>query len=108
MSIPMTETLGLLLAVPAGVAFGVVFFGGLWWTVRKGMASPNPALWFMVSLILRMGITLSGFYLVSGGQWLRLLVCVLGFIVGRLAVELLTSRIGQDPRRVAVEPSHAP
>lgn len=104
----MTETLALLLAAPAGAALGALFFGGLWWTVRRGLASPHPALWFVASLTLRMGIALSGFYLVSGGQGLRLLLCLLGFIAARLVVERLTRRDGQDPVRPAVEAGHAP
>ena len=65
-------------AAPAGAAPASLFFGGLWWTVRRGLASPHPAVWFLASLLLRMGIALAGFYLVSGGQWPRLLMCLLG------------------------------
>jgi hypothetical protein len=32
----MNETVILVLAGSAGVLLGVFFFGGLWWTVRKG------------------------------------------------------------------------
>jgi heme A synthase len=32
---------------------GVIFFGGLWWTVRKGLSSKRPALCFFGSLLLR-------------------------------------------------------
>ena len=63
----------LALALAAGVLLGAVFFGGLWWTVRKGLSSEQPALWFLGSLLLRTSITLAGFYFVSGGHWERLL-----------------------------------
>ena len=96
----MNETLTLALAWAAGGALGVLFFGGLWWTVRKGVSSQRPALWFFVSLLLRMCIALAGFYLIAGGHWERLLVCLLGFVMARLAVTWLT-RPGQ-------EASHAP
>ena len=72
-----------MLALVAGVLLGAVFFGGLWWTVRKGVSSKRPALWFFGSLLLRMSIALAGFYFVSGGHWERLLVCLLGFVVAR-------------------------
>ena len=49
----MNEVLTLALALLAGVALGAVFFGGLWWTVRKGVSSKHPALWFLGSLLLR-------------------------------------------------------
>jgi hypothetical protein len=32
----MNETLSLVLALVTGVLLGAIFFGGLWWTVRKG------------------------------------------------------------------------
>ncbi len=75
----MNETLNLALAGLAGVALGLAFFGGLWWTVRRGLASTQPALWFLGSLLVRTAVAAGGFYLVGGGQWTRLLACLLGF-----------------------------
>ena len=69
----MNEALTLVLAWVAGVVLGAIFFGGLWWTVRKGVSSKQPALWFFGSLLLRMSIALAGFYFVAGGHWERLL-----------------------------------
>lgn len=86
----MNEPLTLILAGIAGAGLGVIFFGGLWWTVRKGMASTQPALWFFGSLLIRMGLALAGFYLVGAGQWERLLACLLGFIAARLIITRLT------------------
>jgi F1F0 ATPase subunit 2 len=86
----MIETLTLLLAWLAGVLLGVVFFGGLWWTVRKGLSSTHPALWFLGSLILRTSMAVAGFCLVASGHWERLLVCLLGFIIARHIVARLT------------------
>ncbi len=85
----MNETLKLVLAGGAGVMLGAVFFGGLWWTVRKGVASKQPALWFLGSLLLRVGIALAGFYFVSGGQWRRLALCLVGFVMARLVIARL-------------------
>src|SRR5664279_1143125 len=86
----MNEVLLLALALSTGMLLGAVFFGGLWWTVRKGVSSEQPALWFFGSLLLRMSIALAGFYLVSGGHWERLLLCLVGFVVARLMVMGLT------------------
>ena len=61
----MNEPLTLVLALVAGVVLGAIFFGGLWWTVRKGVSSKRPALWFFGSLLLRMSIALAGFYFVA-------------------------------------------
>ena len=104
----MNETLTLVLAWVAGRLLGAIFFGGLWWTVRKGVSSKQPALWFFGSLLLRMSIALAGFYFVSGGHWERLLVCLLGFVMARLVVTWLTRPSGENQTRPAQEASHAP
>jgi F1F0 ATPase subunit 2 len=49
----MNETVILVLAGGAGVLLGAFFFGGLWWTVRRGLSSKRPAFWFLGSLLLR-------------------------------------------------------
>ena len=103
----MIETLTLLLAWVAGVLLGAVFFGGLWWTVRKGLSSTHPALWFLGSLLLRTSITVTGFYFVASGHWERLLVCLLGFIMARLIVSWLTRSSGDDHTHSSEETSHA-
>ena len=97
-----------MLASIAGAALGAVFFGGLWWTLRKGFASSQPALWVLVSLLLRMGIALGGFYLVSGGDWRRLLACLAGFVMGRQIVTRLTRLPEENQTRSAREARHAP
>jgi F1F0 ATPase subunit 2 len=86
----MSEALILALAGVAGLLLGAIFFGGLWWTVRKGIASSRPAPWFVGSSALRTGIVLAGFYIVAGGVWQRLLLCLLGFVLARFIVTWLT------------------
>jgi F1F0 ATPase subunit 2 len=85
----MSEVSRSLLALFAGLALGLLFFGGLWWTVRKGLSSQGPGLWFVVSLLLRTSLTVAGFYLVSQGVWLRLCACLVGFSLGRSLVTRL-------------------
>jgi len=104
----MNETLSLMLALVAGGLLGAMFFGGLWWTVQKGVSSKRPALWFFGSQVLRMSIALAGFYFVSGGHWKRLLVCLLGFVMARLIVTWLSRSSGENQTRPAREASHAP
>ena len=104
----MNETLTLILAGAAGVVLGAIFFGGLWWTVRKGVASPSPALWFFGSLLARMGITLAGFYLVGNGHWQRLVACLVGFVAARLLVVWLTRPKTKTSTRPTTEVNHAP
>jgi F1F0 ATPase subunit 2 len=102
----MNETLSLVLALVMGGVLGAIFFGGLWWTVRKVISSKWPALWLLGSTLLRTGIALAGFYFVAGGHWERLLVCLLGFVIARLIVTRLT-RSAEKPTYAAQEASHA-
>ncbi|MGD0614107.1 MAG: ATP synthase subunit I [Verrucomicrobiota bacterium] len=104
----MNELLTLALALMAGLLLGAIFFGGLWWTVRKGISSKQPAFWFLGSLLLRMSIALAGFYFVSGRHWERLLLCLLGFVMARLIVMWMTRPSGENQTRSAPEASHAP
>jgi F1F0 ATPase subunit 2 len=82
----MSETIILAAALAAGVLLGAIFFGGLWWTVRKGVTAKTPALWFLGSSLLRIGIVLAGFYFVARGDWKKLLLCLLGFLIARVVV----------------------
>jgi len=104
----MNETLTLALAWLAGGLLGAIFFGGLWWTVRKGVPSQRPALWFFGSLLLRMSIVLAGFYYVGRGHWDRMLVCLLGFVIARFLVMRLTRTPVEHPDSATKEASHAP
>ncbi|MEO8362630.1 MAG: ATP synthase subunit I [Vicinamibacteria bacterium] len=98
----MNEALKLILAGTAGLALGAFFFYGLWWTVRRGVMSEHPALWFLGSLLLRLGATLAGFYAVAGDHWERLMACLVGFIVARAIVTRLVSRpLEPNPSRTA-------
>ena len=86
----MNEAMTLTLASMAGAALGAIFFGGLWWTVQKGVSSKQPALWFLGSLLLRTCLALTGFYFVARGNWVRLPVCLVGFVAARLIVTRYT------------------
>ncbi len=74
----------MLLAVFfAGLCLGGIFFGGLWWTVRRALHSPHPARWFLSSLLLRSGTVVGGFYLLADTDWQRWLACVAAFMLAR-------------------------
>jgi F1F0 ATPase subunit 2 len=103
----MNEPASLAFALVAGVLFGAIFFGGLWWTVREGISSNRVALWFLGSMVLRTCIVLVGFYSVLGGNWKRLLAGLLGFIIARFIVTWLT-RVTEQPSQLAQEAGHAP
>jgi F1F0 ATPase subunit 2 len=103
----MNETWTWIWAGMAGVLLGMLFFGGLWWTVRKSVSSQRPALWFFGSFLLRMSLTLAGFYWVAGDQWQRLLACLVGFIFARWMVMQWT-QTAEQPTAPTTEAHHAP
>jgi F1F0 ATPase subunit 2 len=90
----MSDFMSLLTAALAGLLLGGFFFAGLRWTVQRALASTRPALWFLESLLLRMGVTLAGFYLIGGAEWRRWLLCLAGFTVARV---LLSAERGRAP-----------
>ncbi|CAN5898309.1 ATP synthase subunit I [soil metagenome] len=106
----MATPLASVMAVLAGAALGVVFYAGLWWTVRRAATFRRPGLSVLASMLLRMGVALGGFHLVAGGQLARLLLCLAGFVLARAAVTLMTrlpsSAVGDV--RTASGAGHAP
>ena len=67
----MYEIVTLTLAWLAGAILGAFFFGGLWWTIRKGLSSKHPALWFFISMLVRTSVVLAGFLVLARGHWQR-------------------------------------
>jgi len=102
------EAVTPFIAFLTGIILGVIFFGGLWWTVGKGLASDRPAVWFLGSLLLRTSIVLVGFYFVQGHHWQRLVLCLVGFIVGRVLVTrytVLPGAVQSGPAKDAIHVS---
>ena len=77
-------------ALAAGMVLGALFFGGLWWTVRRGLTATNPALWFGLSALVRVAITVTGLYYIARSGWPSLLACLCGLLIARVAVMRLT------------------
>lgn len=85
----------IVIALISGLGLGVLFFGGLWLTVRKTLGAKYVALWLIASSILRTLVVLIGFYIVAQGRLPQLLSCFAGFIAARFIVLWVTKRIEQ-------------
>ena len=103
----MSDPIGLASALAAGIVLGGMFYGGLWWTVQKGVFSERVAAWFVGSLLLRLGGALLGIYVVCAGHWQRLLLCLLGFVMARLMVTWFVRPPMVHPVPQSAEDSHA-
>jgi len=83
-STTMNQPLQLLLAVLAGMAIGVIYFGGLWLTVQRLPRSSKPVRLLLLSAVVRLGLALGGFYLVLRHGWAALLASLAGSVLTRL------------------------
>lgn len=74
----------LALAMLFGAALGGVYFALLWLTVKYLATMRRPALWVMLSLLLRMGLMLAGLYWITNDSWQMLVAALVGIIVVRV------------------------
>ena len=86
----MNEIVSLLPALLGGIILGILFFGGLWLTIRKGIHSKRPTLLFMGSLITRLAIVVLGFYYIGANSWQKILICLAGFLLARMVITRIT------------------
>jgi F1F0 ATPase subunit 2 len=86
----MSPFLPLVLAWVAGVGLGLLYFGGLWLTLRQLPTCRWPTPLLVGSFMGRTAVVLVGFYFVMGGRWERVLACLVGFMMARF---LLVSRL---------------
>ncbi|HZJ37063.1 MAG TPA: ATP synthase subunit I [Gillisia sp.] len=102
----MNEIVYMMFVFTAGLVLGILFFGGLWLTVKKAVTSQRPALWFIGSFLIRVSITLVGFYYLSQGSWKNLLISVSGFIIARTIIIYLTKSIEEKSIQLKKQTSH--
>lgn len=76
----------LCLSAAAGVMLGLLFYGGLWITVRALPVTRSPVAITLGSLVFRTAAVLAGVVLVSRGQWQNALAYLVGFAIGRIVV----------------------
>lgn len=76
----------LLIAFAGGIALGVLFFGGLWLTVRYFPRIAGGSLLVILSFVARAAIVLWGMYFLARGDWRAIVACLLGFLVARTVI----------------------
>lgn len=103
----MSEMLVWTLAFTGGLMIGGIYFVGLWWTLRKSLGADASAVLLPLSLFIRVAICLTGFYLIGAGDAIRILVCLLGFIVARFILLRLTRNMGLAFDPISGKSGHA-
>ena len=69
-----------------GAAVGAIFFGGLYFSVRKIAKVKYPRLLMTISLFLRMGVLLGAFFYIAKGGYQDILLALLGVMLVRFAI----------------------
>lgn len=73
----------IMVSFLAGLLLGAIFFGGLWFTVKRLSKTANPGLWMLASFAIRVSVLLLGIYAFTNGQWEGILACLVGFLIAR-------------------------
>ena len=73
----------LCLGFLSGIAIGVFYFGGIWFTVQNMTKVKSPRLWVLSSFVLRAVIVLAAFYGMLQYRWEFLAVALAGFMIAR-------------------------
>lgn len=76
----------LFSGLATGAMLGLLFYGGLWITVRTLMMTQHPVAMTLGSFLFRVAVTVTGFLLIARGGWQNALACFAGFVAGRIAV----------------------
>ncbi|BBB91864.1 MAG TPA: ATP synthase subunit I [Methylomusa anaerophila] len=76
----------LVVSFGAGLVFGIIFFGGLWWTVVRGVSFRRTKMLFIISFLVRAGMVILALSYIAGGDPIRIGCYMLGFLTARTVV----------------------
>jgi F1F0 ATPase subunit 2 len=97
----MTEPISLILVLVAGFGLGILFYGGLWMTVRALPASRHPTVLALGSFWGRTALVLAGFLFIAARRWQNAVVCLVGFILARIVLGHWIPQHGANGRGLA-------
>lgn len=87
------DVFGWVVPFAGGAAIGVVYFAGLWTSVRRLPTTRRPGLLMAASFAVRIAVAATGLVLLIGDDARRALVALVGF----LAVRTVAVRRGRRP-----------
>ncbi len=88
------EILWILISLLSGTILGWFFFAGLRFTVERLANVKHPWLLMSASYLVRTLVVVAAFYFIMDGHLIRLLVCLVGFILART---ILVRRVQKQP-----------
>ena len=100
----MNETFLTVLSPLAGLVIGILFYGGLWFTVSRVLSAKHPGLLFAASSLVRTAFVVAAMWWVSQGGGARLALCLLGFVAARPLVFRLTRALPRSDAKTVEEP----
>lgn len=80
----MPSPAGAILILTAGFALGILFYGGLWLTIRALPKAKHATLLALASFWGRTVLVVGGLLLAMDTSWQKALICLAGFTVARL------------------------
>ncbi len=106
----MSELLSMAFSLVGGFAAGLVFFGGLWLTVRNLGTMKHPALVVFLSFFMRIALALGLIWWLSRGDIIHLALCLAGFLAARFVLikAVRSSAPPDQPTLPSKEKNHAP
>ena len=102
----MNDIFHILLILTMGSLIGIVYFGGLWFTVIHGLSSRWQIFWFVVSFLIRISFALISFYYLSQGIWQNLLFGLVGLVIGRHLIVVYTKDTRHKSKTLGEEVEH--
>lgn len=79
----MTDGLWAIGVLVWGALLGLMYFGGLWLTLRRLTEVKHQTVWVLGSLAIRNVLAVVGFFPVVRQGWQYALICLAGFILVR-------------------------
>ena len=80
-----------------GAILGLIYFGGLWLTVRRVTTGKHQAIVMLGSFIIRNALMVIGFYPVIRQGWQYALICLAGIIIIRfILIRRIKIVLGDD------------
>ncbi|MFN1834161.1 ATP synthase subunit I [Balneola sp. MJW-20] len=77
------ELMLVVFSIISGLLTGLVYFGGLWYTVRILPSATIPHGVLILSMALRLSVALLAFFMLLKLNWSYLLIALLSFLLVR-------------------------